>query len=74
MTHWTMTEDKAGKKYARQLRLTFKRYQKSVCIDCGQALDGGSRVRCRKHLSYHSKNARENYAKRKLLNGKEEGK
>ena len=67
-----MDETKAGKKYARQLRLTFKRYQAEKCVDCGQALDGGSRVRCRKHLEYHSRNARENYARKKSLAGNPE--
>ena len=49
---WEWKDEYKGKSYARQLRLIFKRKLAGLCVDCGKALDGDSKVRCEKHLAY----------------------
>ena len=70
----TWNETKAANKYHRQLKLTFKRAEAGRCIDCPasspvlEVLNGKRPLRCPKHLEY------QRGRRKKLVNGKEEGK
>ena len=71
---WEWTAEKAASKYHRQLKLTFKRYEAHKCLDCPasspvlEVLNGKRPLRCPKHLEY------QRGRRKKLVNGKEEGK
>ena len=67
MTAWEWGDKQEGSKYARQLRLTFKRAEAGRCIDCPNGspkLEDGH-IRCARHRAYQSGKASERYAKNK---------
>lgn len=75
MTPITWNDSKEGSKYARQLRLTFKRFTAGRCIQCKNDSpvlelrpDGTRPIRCERHLAYQRGRGK------KLLNGKSEEK